>query len=79
MRWVAPQMRDDHLPPEVSYKIQWKESTGSWDTAADVSEATRGASTKHSVTHELGGLDAGVEYNIPRHSDQQHRRQRAVQ
>ena len=64
LRWVAPQMRDDHLPPEVSYKIQWKESTGSWDTAADVSEATRGASTKHSVTYELGGLDAGVEYNI---------------
>ena len=64
LRWVAPQMRDDYLPPEVSYKIQWKESTGSWDTAADVSEATRGASTKHSVTHGLGGLDAGVEYNI---------------
>ena len=64
LRWVAPQMRDDYLPPEVSYKIQWKESTGSWDTAADVSEATRGASTKHSVTYELGGLDAGVEYNI---------------
>ena len=64
LRWVAPQMRDDYLPPEVSYKIQWKESTGSWDTAADVSEATRGASTKHSVTYGLGGLDAGVEYNI---------------
>ena len=63
-RWVAPQMRDDYLPPEVSYKIQWKESTGSWDTAADVSEATRGASTKHSVTYRLGGLTAGVEYNI---------------
>ena len=64
LRWVAPQMRDDYLPPEVSYKIQWKESTGSWDTAADVSEATRGASTKHSVTYRLGGLTAGVEYNI---------------
>ena len=64
LRWVAPQMRDDYLPPEVSYKIQWKESTGSWDTAADVSEATRGASTKHGVTYRLGGLTAGVEYNI---------------
>ena len=43
----------------TGYKVQWKESGDSWDTAADVSEATV-AGTTHSVI----GLTGGVEYTV---------------
>ena len=38
--WVVPVARDDRIPQVDSYKIQWKEASGNWDSPADVSEAT---------------------------------------
>ena len=64
LEWLTPQTRYDRVPPVDSYKIQWKQSSGSWDTAADVSEATRGPSRQRTVFHNLDGLTSGVEYNI---------------
>ena len=43
----------------TGYKVQWKESTDSWDTAADVSEATTTG-----TTHTITGLTDGVEYSV---------------
>ena len=43
----------------TGYKLQWKKATGSWDTAADVSEATL-TGTAHAIT----GLEGGTEYSI---------------
>ena len=43
----------------TGYKVQWKESADSWDTAADVSEATA-SGTIHTIT----GLTDGVEYSV---------------
>ena len=43
----------------TGYKVQWKETAGSWDTPADVSEA-RVTGTKHTIT----GLNDGVEYTV---------------
>ena len=62
--WLTPQTRNDRVPPVDSYKIQWKQSSGSWDTAIDVSETTRGPSSRRPVSHFLDGLTPGVEYNI---------------
>ena len=62
--WLTPQTRNDRVPPVDSYKIQWKQSSGSWDTAADVSKTTRGPSRQRPVSHFLDGLTPGVEYNI---------------
>ena len=62
--WLTPQTRVDRVAPVDSYKIQWKQSSGSWDTAADVSETTRGPSTRRPVSHFLDGLTPGVAYNI---------------
>ena len=64
LRWLAPQTRYDRVPPVDSYKIQWKQSSGSWDTAADVSETTRGPNSNGSLSYTLDGLTPGVEYNI---------------
>ena len=64
LRWLTPQTRNDRVPPVDSYKIQWKESSDSWDTATDVSETTRGHSSQRPVSHFLDGLTPGVEYNI---------------
>ena len=64
LRWLTPQTRDDTVPPVDSYKIQWKQSSGSWNTAADVSETTLGPSRQRPVSHFLDGLTPGVEYNI---------------
>ena len=52
------------MPPVDSYKIQWKQSSGSWDAPDDVSETTRGPSRQRPVSHFLDGLTPGVEYNI---------------
>ena len=53
-------------PPEsnggsavTGYRVQWKEAADSWDTPADVSEATA-TGTSHTVT----GLTDGVEYTF---------------
>ena len=64
LRWLTPQTRYDRVPPVDSYKIQWKQSSGSWDAPADVSETTRGPSRQRAVSHFLDGLTPGVEYNI---------------
>ena len=64
LEWLTPQTRYDRVPLVDSYKIQWKQSSGSWDTAADVSETTRGPSRQRVVSHYLVGLTPGVEYNI---------------
>ena len=64
LRWLTPQTRNDRVPPVDSYKIQWKQSSGNWDTAIDVSETTRGPSSQRPVSHFLDGLTPGVEYNI---------------
>ena len=59
--WVNPQMRDDTEPLDVTYKVQWKLSSGSWDTPADVSERSQWA---HSTSFEFRDLAAGSEYDI---------------
>ena len=64
LRWLTPQTRHDRVPPVDSYRIQWKQSSGSWDMASDVSETTRGPSRQRPVSHFLEGLTPGVEYNI---------------
>ena len=64
LRWLTPQTRNDRVPPVDSYRIQWKQSSGSWDMASDVSEVTRGPSRQRPVSHFLEGLTPGVEYNI---------------
>ena len=43
----------------TGYKVQWKEAADSWDTAADVSEAT-----ETGTTHTITGLTGGVEYAV---------------
>ena len=64
LRWLTPQTRYDRVPPVDSYKIQWKQSSGSWDTPADISETTRGPRSQRPMSHFLDGLTPGVEYNI---------------
>ena len=63
LRWLGPQMRDDQLAPVDRYKTQWKESSGSWGMAADVSETITGP-TNGLESHFLDALTAGFEYNI---------------
>ena len=43
----------------TGYKVQWKEATDSWDTEADVSEAT-----ETGTTHTITDLTGGVEYAV---------------
>ena len=62
--WLTPQTRYDLVPPVDNYKIQWKQSSGSWGTAADVSETTQGPSRQRPVSYRLDGLSPGIEYNI---------------
>ena len=55
--WEAPD--NDGGSPVTGYKVQWKESADSWDTPADVSEAT-----ETGKTHTITGLTDGVEYTV---------------
>ena len=43
----------------TGYRVQWKEAADSWDTEADVSEAT-----ETGTTHTITGLTGGVEYAV---------------
>ena len=53
--WEAPASG----PTPTGYTVQWKESTDSWDTAADVSEANA-TGTSHVIT----GLTGGTAYTV---------------
>ena len=55
--WDAPS--SDGGSAVTGYKVQWKEAADSWDTAADVSEATA-TETSHTIT----GLTEGTEYSV---------------
>ena len=55
--WQAPSSNGGSAV--TGYKVQWKESTDSWDTQADVSEATV-TGTSHTIT----SLTGGVEYTV---------------
>ena len=65
--WTRPQMRndDDHNLYVDSYKIQWKKSTGSWETPADVTEAVYTPSgPRFFEGYIIEGLPPGVEYDV---------------
>ena len=55
--WEAP--ASDGGSAITGYKVQWKESADSWDTASAVSEETASG-----TTHSITGLTDGVEYSV---------------
>ena len=55
--WEAP--ASDGGSDITSYKVQWKKSADSWETPADVSEATASG-----TIHTIAGLTDGVEYSV---------------
>ena len=55
--WQAPSSNGGSAV--TGYKVQWKEATDSWDTAADVSEAT-----ETGTTYIITDLTGGVEYAV---------------
>ena len=55
--WQAPSSNGGSTV--TGYRVQWKEAADSWDTAADVSQAT-----VTGTTHTITGLTGGVEYAV---------------
>ena len=55
--WTAP--ASDGGSAITGYKVQWKEAAGSWDTPADVTEAT-----VTGTSHTIAGLTDGMAYSV---------------
>ena len=55
--WQAPSSNGGSAV--TGYKVQWKKAADSWDTEADVSQAT-----VTGTTHTITGLTDGVEYTV---------------
>ena len=64
--WKMPENRVDRAPPDTTYKVQWKEATGSWDNPADVSEEidSPASATSEMASYTIRGLTGGVEYHV---------------
>ena len=65
--WARPQMRndDDRNLYVDSYRVQWKEGSGDWETPADVTEAVYMPSgPSFFESYIIEGLPPGVEYEI---------------
>ena len=64
--WKMPENRVDRAPPNTTYKVQWKEASGSWDNPADVSEEADSPSpaTSEIGGHSIRGLTGGIEYHV---------------
>ena len=55
--WTAP--ASDGGSAITGYRVQWKEAAGSWDTPADVTEAT-----VTGTSHTIAGLTDGTAYSV---------------